>query len=307
MTVWLDFLDEAAQAAVAGAGLPAAKVIAVPGWGTRGHGAFPRLPTIVVGHHTGTPVTARGDYPTQGVVTTGRSDLAGPLCNVGLGRNGSVYLIAAGVAWHAGASAFAGLTDLNSKSIGIEAEASGSGHDWTQAQLTMYPRLVAELLRRIGQPASRYVSHRGCAIPAGRKSDPAGISDDWMRARVVPLLAGKATPPAPPPPPLLEDYVPENFPVTGSGSLTLVCPVGSISVLNATGWVSAVANGGKGGRVRVFFQGLTAGISDLTWNVTVTNGLSSQPEQQIPDGCTKIVVQYQFDVAGTIALQVKPK
>lgn len=310
MAVWITWIEDAARAAVAGAGLPGAVVVPGANWKTLGHGAFPAQPTIVVGHHTGTPTTARGDYPTLNVVTNGRSDLAGPLCNLGLGRSGSVFLVAAGVAWHAGTSAYLGLLDLNSKSVGIEAESSGSGRDWTAAQLAMYPRLVAELLRRMGQPPARYVSHRGCATPAGRKSDPTGISDDWMRLQAAAVLNSKPTPtpvaPVPDAPPEEADVL-DNHPVTGSGQLSLICPVGTASTLNAQAWVSAIANGGTGGSVRVFFQGDTKGLSDVAWKVTVANGLSSRSIQELPDGCTRVVVQYAFDVGGTIALQVKSK
>ena len=43
-----------------------------------------------------------GDYPSLTTVTRGRVGLAGPLCNLGIGRTGRVYVVAAGVAWHAG-------------------------------------------------------------------------------------------------------------------------------------------------------------------------------------------------------------
>jgi hypothetical protein len=156
------------------------------GWTTRGHGQFKSLEGVV-GHHTGTPDTAPGDYPSLRIVRDGRSDLPGPLCNYGLGRSGTVYVVAAGVAWHAGASSFAGFTNLNTTFLGIEAESAGGGR-WTPAQLDAYPRLVAACLRAMGRGADRYVSHRTCATPAGRKPDPTGIEDSWMRARVAALL-----------------------------------------------------------------------------------------------------------------------
>lgn len=177
-------------------------VIEVPGWQGRGHQAFPAgMPKLVVGHHTGTPTRAQGDYPSLGVVRDGRSDLPGPLCNYGLGRSGTIYVVAAGVAWHAGASKHLGYTSLNNKSIGIEAESAGGGV-WTSAQLDCYPRLVGACLRRMGVGTDHYVSHRAAATPAGRKPDPKGIDDDWMRAKAAEWLARPSAPanqPAPAP------------------------------------------------------------------------------------------------------------
>lgn len=184
--MYLTWLGDAARAS----GLA---VVESAGWQTRGHGPM-ALCEGVVGHHTATAASAKGDYPSLNVVTAGRSDLAGPLCNVGLGRNGTVYVVAAGCAWHAGVSSFAGFTSLNDKFIGIEAENPGDGK-WTSAQLDAYPRLVAALLKHMGRGSDRYVSHRVCALPAGRKVDPTGITDTWMRGQVDVILRGNG--PAP--------------------------------------------------------------------------------------------------------------
>jgi hypothetical protein len=180
MAVYASWLVDAARLATAGTGK---SVIVSPGWLTRGQGGL-RVIEIVVGHHTGTPETAPGDYPSLNVVQNGRAGLVGLLSQVGLGRSGNVYVMGAGLAYHAGASAFAGFVDLNDESIGIEAEDSGDGR-WTDAQLFMYPRLVRACLDYIRRGVDRYASHRTVARPAGRKNDPAGISDDWMRQRAA--------------------------------------------------------------------------------------------------------------------------
>lgn len=178
---WTDLAD-----VVRASGLP---VVEVEAWRTRGHGGFARnRPDVITGHHTGTPARAKGDYPSLNIVTKGRSDLPGPLSQLGLGRSGTVFVIAAGVAYHAGKSEHAGFTDLNRCSVGIEAEHPGAG-PWPDTQLDAYPRLVAALCRGYGLDPSRYVSHRDCALPPGRKPDPAGITDEWMRATVRSLMA----------------------------------------------------------------------------------------------------------------------
>lgn len=152
------------------------------GWNGRGQGGM-RVVEGVVGHHTGTPETAYGDYPSLNVVRSGRVGLFGLLSQIGLSRSGAIVIIGNGLAYHAGVSAYAGFYDLNDEFIGIEAEDSGDGQ-WRHEQLDAYPRLVAALLHYMRRPAERYCSHRTCALPAGRKPDPAGITDAWMHDKV---------------------------------------------------------------------------------------------------------------------------
>lgn len=192
MGIYVPWLIDAARMATAGTGR---SVIVSPNWQTRGHGGL-RLLEFVIGHHTATPETAGGDYPSLNVVQNGRAGLAGPLAQLGLGRSGNVYVIAAGLSYHAGASAYAGFVDLNDEAIGIEAEDSGDGR-WTEAELFMYPRLVGAVLYYLRRGVDRYASHRTIAVPAGRKPDPAGITDTWMRDRASEFLAGGGSIPTP--------------------------------------------------------------------------------------------------------------
>lgn len=184
MGIYVPWLVDAARMAVAGTGR---QVIVSPGWAGRGQGAL-RLLEIVVGHHTGTASSAPGDYPSLKVVQDGRAGLVGLLSQLGLGRSGTVYVMGNGLAYHAGASAYAGYVDLNDESIGIEAESSGDGR-WTEGQLLIYPRLVGACLYYMRRGVDHYASHRTVAVPAGRKPDPAGISDSWMRQKAAAFLA----------------------------------------------------------------------------------------------------------------------
>jgi hypothetical protein len=184
MGFYIPWLIDASRTAVAGTAM---SVYVQPGWESRGHGGM-RCTEVVVGHHTATADSAPGDYPSLNVVTYGRSDLPGPLAQLGLGRGGHIYVIAAGLSYHAGASAYAGYTDLNDEAIGIEAESAGNGL-WTPEQSFMYPRLVAALCLYMSRDVSRYCSHRTCATPAGRKPDPKGIADDWMQQQAAAVLA----------------------------------------------------------------------------------------------------------------------
>jgi hypothetical protein len=151
---------------VRGAGLT---VVEVDGWKTRGHGALVDVKTVVC-HHTATPATARGDYPSLAVVRDGRSDLAGPLCNLGLSRTGVVYVVAAGVAYHAGVVLDPSYG--NTHSIGIEAENPGDGSPWPAAQVDAYARLCAALVKGYGLTVARVLGHKEVCSPKGRKDDP---------------------------------------------------------------------------------------------------------------------------------------
>lgn len=177
-------------------------VTEVGGWKTHGHGPMAMCEGIV-GHHTATPSSADGDYPSLKVVRDGRAGLRGPLSHLGLGRSGTIYVIAAGNCYHAGVSVHAGYRDLNNKYIGIEAEDNGDGV-WTDAQRDAYPKLVGSLLYVMKRGPNRYVSHRSCALPSGRKPDPAGLSDEWMRGGATKwidrLMRGADAPPALQPP-----------------------------------------------------------------------------------------------------------
>lgn len=81
------------------------EVLEYPGWKTRGHGDMGAVQGVLC-HHTCGPLHGHGEFgddlPDVGVLVDGRSDLSGPLCNLGLGRSGKFYMIAAGRGYHAG-------------------------------------------------------------------------------------------------------------------------------------------------------------------------------------------------------------
>jgi hypothetical protein len=157
-------------------GLP---VEEVDGWQTRGHGALFAVNGIVC-HHTATPLSATGDYPSLRIVRDGRSDLPGPLSQLGLGRDGTVYVIAAGVAYHAGKTFYP--RQDNWHTIGIEAEHDGIS-EWPPVLHSAYVRLVAALVEHYGVPLSNVQGHKEVAYPLGRKIDPNFDMTDF-RARV---------------------------------------------------------------------------------------------------------------------------
>jgi N-acetyl-anhydromuramyl-L-alanine amidase AmpD len=155
------------------------KVALVPGWEERGRRDVG--PTLgVICHHTAGRRT--GNMPALNTLINGRSDLPGPLCQLGLGRDGTYYVVAAGRANHAGHGSWNGHTNGNHHFIGIEAENTGRADDqpWPEVQLDAYRRGVAALLSHVGLTASACCGHKEWALPAGRKPDP---SFDMARFR----------------------------------------------------------------------------------------------------------------------------
>lgn len=176
MAVFVPWLADAAL-------LTGHPVVEVAGWKTRGHGGLTAVEGVVC-HHTAGP--AKGEYPSLGVVRDGRAGLPGPLAQLGIGRSGTIYVIAAGLSYHAGTSKWAGYTSLNSRFIGIEAESTGTANDWTPEQKDCYPRLAAALLHYMRRNASRCAGHK--EIAPGRKIDPANWDMSGMRTQVEHML-----------------------------------------------------------------------------------------------------------------------
>lgn len=185
MTYKLTWMPEV----LAAAGL---KVAEVPGWRARGHGDM-GTPRGVLLHHTVGPLN--GNMPSLGVLTNGRGPpkpLAGPLAHLGLGRDGTWYVVAAGRAFHAGPGQWRGCTDGNSELIGIEAENNGTTEVWPAAQMTAYRHGVAALLKKMRAGAAWCAGHKEYALPKGRKIDP--NFDMPMFRRGVAAILGESVP-----------------------------------------------------------------------------------------------------------------
>ena len=170
------------------------KVSLVPGWENRGSGDVGRIFGVIC-HHTGTPSTQ--NMPTLNLLVRGRSDLPGPLSQLGLARDGTYFVIAAGRANHAGRGVWQGVKNGNSNFIGIEAENSGLPSDpWPQVQLEAYHHGVAAILRHVGQSADFCCGHKEYALPLGRKPDPGSIKMDDFRGAVRAIMGGTVPLPA---------------------------------------------------------------------------------------------------------------
>jgi hypothetical protein len=108
------------------------KVAPVDGWAEREAGDIGSIAGVMC-HHTAGP--AHGNMPSLRTLIEGRPRLSGPLAQLGLGRDGTFYVVAAGKAHHAGAGMWRGVPAGNSHFIGIEAENTGLHDDpWPGVQ-----------------------------------------------------------------------------------------------------------------------------------------------------------------------------
>jgi N-acetylmuramoyl-L-alanine amidase len=80
-------------------------------------------------------------------------------------------------AWHAGAGAWGAVSDVNSRSIGIELANTGAA-PFPEAQMVALEGVLAGIMGRWGMGPERVIAHSDMA-PA-RKSDP-GPRFDWRR------------------------------------------------------------------------------------------------------------------------------
>lgn len=203
-------------------------VVESPGWSTRGYkapgDAAPRDLAEVRGilwHHTATN-RARfngADAPTLQMCIDGRPDVAGPLCQIVFGRNGTVYLAAAGLANHAGAGSAPGIPkdQGNYYLIGIEMESSGvTPWDWTADQLRVAPHLGAALerayLMHLPEALRLQIGH--AEYSSQGKIDPAGWPGgmDGLRDAINAVLRGAPAPAAPGPAPVAPQGTPARQP-----------------------------------------------------------------------------------------------
>lgn len=173
------------------------EVLEHAGWQNRGHGDMGAVQGILC-HHTCGP--AHGDLPDINVLVDGRPDLGGPLCNLGLGRSGKFYMIAAGKGWHAGKGNWRGVTDGNAHLIGIEAENVGTndahGHPtdpWPEVQMDAYRRGCAAILSHVGANSGMAAGHKEYALPKGRKDDP-NFDMEAFRAEIAKIMGQSAAP-----------------------------------------------------------------------------------------------------------------
>lgn len=169
------------------------RVAVEPGWENRGRGDVGQVLGVICHHTAG---SKNGIMPSLRVLKEGREDLRGPLAQLGLGRDGTYFVIAAGRCNHAGRGIWNGFSNGNANFIGIEAENTGLSNDfpWPSVQVDAYHRGVAAILKHTGRSPDFCAGHKEFALPRGRKNDPS-LEMDVFRASVAAILNGSAPPP----------------------------------------------------------------------------------------------------------------
>jgi len=146
------------------------KVALVDGWEYRGRAEMGAVYGVLC-HHTAGVKTL--NMPSLNTLIKGRPDLAGPLAQLGLGRDGTYYVIAAGRCNHSGAGSWRGVSEGNTHFIGIEAENTGLPDDpWPESQMDAYRFGVAAILQYLSRGVEWCSGHKEYALPEGRKDDP---------------------------------------------------------------------------------------------------------------------------------------
>jgi N-acetyl-anhydromuramyl-L-alanine amidase AmpD len=167
------------------------KVAEVAGWETRGIGDVGPILGVIC-HHTGG--RRPGIMPALRMLAVGREHLRGPLAQLGLGRDGTFFVVAAGKAHHAGTGSWKGADQGNMNFIGIEAQHSGSDDEpWPQVQLAAYKHGVAAILQHLKLGSGQCAGHKEYALPHGRKRDP-NFDMEEFRVDVAAILAGRTQP-----------------------------------------------------------------------------------------------------------------
>lgn len=170
----------------------------VKGWENYGRREMGKIHGVMCHHTAG---RRDGNMPSLRTLIQGRMQkngefLHGPLANLGLARDGTFILIGAGVANHAGTAGTKWQGQKgNHHFIGIEAESTGVGNDWTAVQLDAYRHGVAALLKHLNidigiEGVKCCCGHKEYA--PGRKPDP-NFDMDKFRADVKTIMEGTQT------------------------------------------------------------------------------------------------------------------
>jgi hypothetical protein len=178
------------------------EVVEIDGWKTRGRprSKGPFTPAGVLWHHTGGP--GGGKAYAEWLAKTGRSDLPAPLCHLSVGRDGTVYVCAAGRANHAGKAKPSGTMaggDGNAMYVGVECQNTGT-EGWSKPQYAAMVTLGAALARRLGSSVEAQRGHKETSVTG--KWDPGDLSMSKFRGDIkAELDRARPVPPKPQPDP----------------------------------------------------------------------------------------------------------
>lgn len=154
-------------------------VVEIPGWPTRGDGPM-RAVDGWVNHYDAIP----SDDPVAGlrVVTFGRADLRNSLSMFYVDGPGVIYVVAAGVSWHAGRGTLA----TNTRWAGVEIRNRNLGAPMPAGQRRAVLNLNRVCRARWGYPLRNVIDHKE---HTDRKSDRRGVDSSAWRDEVGTPLA----------------------------------------------------------------------------------------------------------------------
>ncbi|MER5388384.1 N-acetylmuramoyl-L-alanine amidase [Saccharopolyspora sp. NPDC002686] len=164
-------------------GLP---VVETDGWKTRTAGGAQPRPVGVLEHHTATPASYARPAPTVQMCIDGRPDLDGPLCHGVIGYDGTVHVIAAGRANHAGKARASGPNpagDGNTLYVGFEWDYQGVNQGPSPEQYDAAVRATRAVLAKLGRPPEAARGH--CETSVTGKIDPGRVDLDKFRRDVA--------------------------------------------------------------------------------------------------------------------------
>src|SRR3569832_1801335 len=135
------------------------KVAEVDGWQIRGRGEMGEVFGVLCHHTAG---IRKGNMPSLRTLVEGRPDLQGPLAQLGLGRDGTYYIIAAGRANRAGAGIWTGITEGSAHFIGILSDYSVRPVvlPWPSLHFVPPRHGLSSFLKQIGCDASFCAGHK---------------------------------------------------------------------------------------------------------------------------------------------------
>lgn len=137
-------------------------VVEVSGWQTRG-AQYSKAPRIFLYHHTAENKNA-GNAGGLAIVTHGREGLEGPIANLYLGRNGTVYIVASGISNNAGRgnARAAGLPSVtgNAETIAMEMANNGIGEPYSSVMYTAAIKVGAAIARHLNLPTKNLLGHK---------------------------------------------------------------------------------------------------------------------------------------------------
>jgi hypothetical protein len=178
-------------------------VVETDGWRERSARSGPQPePVGVLEHHTATTSTEQNPAPSLQMCLDGREGLEGPLCHGLIGLDGTVHLIAAGRANHAGTAKPSGPNpggDGNVLYVGFEWDYQGVDQAPSRAQYEAAAKATAAVLDHLDRPADAARGHRETTTE--NKIDPGHVQLDRFRADVAAVMTGNELsteqPPAP--------------------------------------------------------------------------------------------------------------